>query len=100
MDRFKTYRSSIGAMKRGALGPLPINATVYEEIVFPKAHYVVDTTAAGDSFSGAFLAAHLSGASITQAMMRGHEFASDVIAQRGAIIPRNAHVNRVGTSIE
>jgi 2-dehydro-3-deoxygluconokinase len=51
---------------------------------------VIDTTAAGDSFSAAYLAARLAGATPEQAARAGHRLAAMVIQHRGAIIPRDA----------
>ena len=51
---------------------------------------VVDTTAAGDSFSAGYLAERLSGGSAQQAAQRGHLLAAAVIQHRGAIIPATA----------
>ncbi|MDR3516531.1 MAG: sugar kinase [Azospirillaceae bacterium] len=51
---------------------------------------VVDTTAAGDSFSAGYLAARLAGAPAAQAARTGHRLAATVIQYRGAIIPRAA----------
>ena len=51
---------------------------------------IVDTTAAGDSFSAGYLAVRLCGGSPEQAAQRGHLTASTVIQHRGAIIPLNA----------
>ncbi|CNG96063.1 2-dehydro-3-deoxygluconokinase [Yersinia thracica] len=48
---------------------------------------VVDTTAAGDSFSAGYLAVRLTGGSAHDAAVRGHLTASTVIQYRGAIIP-------------
>lgn len=48
---------------------------------------VVDTTAAGDSFSAGYLAVRLTGGSAHDAAARGHLTASTVIQYRGAIIP-------------
>jgi 2-dehydro-3-deoxygluconokinase len=45
----------------------------------PEAVMPVDTTAAGDSFAAALLAAHLSGASPGAAVPAGHRFAGTVI---------------------
>lgn len=51
---------------------------------------VVDTTAAGDSFSAGYLAQRLTGGSTEQAAKQGHRLAGTVIQHRGAIIPREA----------
>lgn len=51
---------------------------------------VVDTTAAGDSFGGGYLAVRLCGGDAAQAAARGHLTASTVIQYRGAIIPKQA----------
>ncbi|MCU1675458.1 MAG: PfkB domain protein [Frankiales bacterium] len=48
---------------------------------------VVDTTAAGDSFNGAYLAARLTGATARVAAAAGHALASLVIQHPGAILP-------------
>lgn len=51
---------------------------------------VIDTTAAGDSFSAGYLAVRLTGGSAEEAAKRGHLTASTVIQYRGAIIPKEA----------
>lgn len=51
---------------------------------------VVDTTAAGDSFSAGYLSVRLSGGTTEAAAKRGHLTASTVIQYRGAIIPQDA----------
>jgi 2-dehydro-3-deoxygluconokinase len=48
---------------------------------------VVDTTAAGDSFSAAYLAARLQGDGPVQAAMAGHALAGVVVGYPGAIMP-------------
>lgn len=51
---------------------------------------VIDTTAAGDSFAAAYLAARLAGADVRTAARCGHRLAGAVVQHRGAIIPRAA----------
>lgn len=56
----------------------------------PVARPVVDTTAAGDSFSAAYIAARLQGAEPAEAAQAGHRLAGVVVGYPGAIIPRSA----------
>ena len=51
---------------------------------------VVDTTAAGDSFAAAYVAARLAGAEPTDAARAGHRLAGIVVCHPGAIIPSAA----------
>ncbi|WP_392566599.1 sugar kinase [Utexia brackfieldae] len=51
------------------------------------AERIIDTTAAGDSFSAGYLAARLAGQTPVKAAELGHLLASTVIQFRGAIIP-------------
>jgi 2-dehydro-3-deoxygluconokinase len=56
----------------------------------PLTSPVVDTTAAGDSFAAAYLAARLAGADSVEAARAGHRLAGVVVCYPGAIIPRSA----------
>jgi 2-dehydro-3-deoxygluconokinase len=58
------------------------------EVPAQKVETVVDTTAAGDSFSAAYLARRLSGGSPAEAAQAGHLLASRVIQVPGALIPK------------
>lgn len=63
---------------------------------------VVDTTAAGDSFAAAYIAARLAGAEPIEAARAGHGLAGVVVCHPGAIIPRSAMprtiISRAATS--
>jgi len=50
----------------------------------------IDTTAAGDSFAAAYLAARVAGAEPAAAAVSGHRLAGAVVRHRGAIIARSA----------
>lgn len=82
--RFAGYEGQ-GALKRAAAGPLSIGEAA--EQTYPPASNVVDTTAAGDSFNGAYLGALFTGATQAEALMAGHRLASQVVQHRGAIMP-------------
>jgi len=83
LARFSGYGPKTGALKNGADGPLPLSA-VAGLPEFSPAPKVVDTTAAGDSFNGAFLGATLTGQNLPTALAKGHQCASKVVGFAGA----------------
>lgn len=87
LARLRGWGLSSGALKRGAEGPVALDPSVSGGL-FRPAPVVVDTTAAGDSFNGAYLSAVLKGAGEIEAMERGHACAAHVVGQKGAIVPR------------
>ncbi|MGB8399941.1 sugar kinase [Bradyrhizobium sp.] len=56
----------------------------------PLTKPVVDTTAAGDSFAAAYIAARLAGSDPVEAARAGHRLAGVVVRYPGAVIPRYA----------
>lgn len=74
-----------GALKRGPSGPLCLATGTVGE--YAPAGRVVDTTAAGDSFNGAYLGAVLSGLDQAAALQAGHDLAARVVGHKGAILP-------------
>ena len=83
LARLRGYGLRQGALKRGAHGPLPLDPGLSQGS-YPPAECVVDTTAAGDSFNGAYLAAVLSGLPAEAALAAGHAKAREVVGFRGA----------------
>jgi 2-dehydro-3-deoxygluconokinase len=80
-----------GALKRAAAGPLALEELALESMggtlpYFAPAEQVVDSTAAGDSFNGAYLAGLISGADTLTCLSWGHEMARQVVAKPGAIV--------------
>lgn len=88
LTRLRSCGVGLGALKRGAAGPLALDGEARGP--YPCASRVVDSTAAGDSFNAAYIAAILQGRSEAEALKAGHALAIRVIAARGAILPRDA----------
>ncbi|NLS13761.1 sugar kinase [Vibrio sp. SM6] len=77
-------------IKRGAKECLVVDGELAKFVAPKPVANVVDTTAAGDSFSAGFLAKRLVGGKPTDAAAAGHTVAGKVIQYQGAIIPRDA----------
>ncbi|MEE4371272.1 sugar kinase [Pseudomonas alliivorans] len=76
-------------IKRGAQSCVVETDGKRFEIPTQKVERVVDTTAAGDSFSAAYLAARLKGEHPQQAAEAGHRLAGIVIRHPGALVPKS-----------
>ena len=75
-------------VKRGAAATLVRCAgQPVKEVPTVTVAQVVDTTAAGDSFAGAYLAARLGGETSAAAARAGNRLAARVVQHRGAVIP-------------
>ena len=86
LERLRSCGLKHGVLKRGARGPLSLSGQRFPRADYPVAEKVVDTTAAGDSFNGGYLAALYSGATQREAMISGHKLAVEVIRNAGAIV--------------
>ena len=89
VNRIVAGGAQSGALKRGDAGPLlfPSPDAIAN---FPKADSVVDTTGAGDSFNGVYLAAIAADKTQTEAAIEAHALAARVVTHQGAILPRVA----------
>ena len=74
-------------LKNGASGSTVV--TPEQTIKIPATHVetVVDTTAAGDSFNGAYFSVRLKGGRVIDAAEAGSKLAAQVIQHSGAIVP-------------
>lgn len=90
IERLVTHGVTEVVVKSGPDAAWVASKTGVEKIPCPVPLNPVDTTAAGDSFSAAYLAARLAGAPPALAADAGHRLAGAVILHRGAIIPREA----------
>jgi len=87
IERFAQRDWVACAIKRGEQGPVSPKLFNASSLTFAPAAQVIDTTAAGDSFNGGYLAAYLTGRSEVDCLQAGHECASYVVGVRGAIAP-------------
>lgn len=87
LDRLTSYGIVSGVLKCGADGPTDLadQQTVH---TLPKAKHVVDSTAAGDSFNGAYLASRVLNNPAAQCIEDGHTCAMRVIGFPGGIVER------------
>ncbi|RPE01061.1 sugar kinase [Candidatus Pantoea deserta] len=93
IERTREAGASEIVIKRGAescLVALGDDALIEVPAVRLDPARVIDTTAAGDSFSAGYLSQRLTGGSAEASAERGHLTASTVIQHRGAIIPSEA----------
>lgn len=87
------------AVKLGAEGALIAGGSVPPlAVAVPTPIAAVDTTAAGDSFNAAYLAARLAGHPPAAAALAGHRLAGVVVAHRGAIAPKAATASVVNSA--
>ena len=80
-------------IKRGAASTLVKTRSGNFEVLTRPVPTIVDTTAAGDSFGAAYIAARLSGSAPDVAAQNGNALAATVIQHPGAIIPRDKMPN-------
>ena len=77
-------------VKNGSESALIADKSGREFVPVPHVVEPVDTTAAGDSFNAAYLAARLNGEAPVAAAQAAHALAAEKIRHRGAIMPRAA----------
>ena len=88
VERLRGFGVSEIAVKNGPKPALVDAQGVRAEVPVPKTVKPMDTTAAGDAFNAAYLAARLKGAEPLGAARAAHVLAAEVIRHRGALIPR------------
>lgn len=87
VDRVRGYGVGEIVVKVGADGAMVASTGGLEQVPASPVEQVVDTTAAGDSFNGAYLAARIRGADPLAAAAEGNRLAAIVIGHGGAIMP-------------
>jgi 2-dehydro-3-deoxygluconokinase len=90
VDRLRRLGVAEIAVKNGASGATLFAAEKIANVAAVPVADVADTTAAGDSFNAAYLAARCLGYSPNKSCALGHELAGQVVRHRGALAPAEA----------
>ena len=90
VERLQAFGIPEIVVKNGPNSALVVSAGQSEFIPVPEVVVPVDTTAAGDSFNAAYIAARMSGKGPAEAVAAAHRLAGEVIRHRGALMPRAA----------
>ncbi|MEJ0078705.1 MAG: sugar kinase [Alphaproteobacteria bacterium] len=90
VERLQAFGIGEIVVKNGSSNALVADKSGRELVPVPEVVEPVDTTAAGDSFNAAYLAARLDGQTPVTSAALAHGLAAQVIRHRGAIMPRAA----------
>lgn len=89
LDRYSGYGVPHVVLKNGAQDVRVRSADVAQDIPTSQVDAPVDTTGAGDSFNGAFLARYVQDGDLLGAVKAGQDCAARVIQNHGALIQRS-----------
>ena len=87
LQRLEQFGCNEIVLKRGVDSCLISLGGQRSEIVTTAVSKVVDTTAAGDSFSAGYLSVRQRGGEVPEAVAMGQKLSGQVIQQKGAIVP-------------
>jgi len=88
IERYRGLGASHVVVKNGAEGATLRFADEQTHVPAEKVKKVVDTTSAGDSFNGAFLAHYLENRDAPAAARFGAKIAARVVSEHGALVPK------------
>jgi 2-dehydro-3-deoxygluconokinase len=90
VERLQAFGIAEIVVKNGPNSALVASGGRNEFVPVPEVVVPVDTTAAGDSFNAAYIAARMTGKGPAEAAAAAHRLAAQVIRHRGALMPRAA----------
>ena len=93
INRLKGWGVKEGVIKLGAEGCVAFTNQQQHQIIAERVALPVDTTAAGDAFNAAYLAARIDGIGVIEAAQAGNKLAAQVIQHPGAIIDAELLIN-------
>jgi 2-dehydro-3-deoxygluconokinase len=89
VERMQAFGIGEIVVKNGPNSALVAAGGKTDYVPVPEVVVPVDTTAAGDSFNAAYLAARLSGEESVAAAAAAHRLAAEKVRHRGALMPRS-----------
>jgi len=90
VERLQAFGIGEIVVKNGPNSALVVAGNASEFVPVPEVVVPIDSTAAGDSFNAAYLAARVLDRRPSEAAAAAHRLAAQVIRHRGALIPRAA----------
>lgn len=86
LDRYLSYGAGTVILKNGAAPVQTGNTGSHQSYPTVGVDAVIDSTGAGDSFNGAFLAEYVQSQDLGAAVLAGQRCAAEVVQHRGALI--------------
>ena len=90
VERLQAFGIGEIVVKNGPNSALVVAGNASEFVPVPEVVVPIDSTAAGDSFNAAYIAARVLGRRPSEAAADAHRLAAQVIRHRGALMPRAA----------
>lgn len=98
-QRYQALGAKQIIVKNGDEETLLMDEGRVEKFPVAKVEFVVDTTAAGDSFNGAYLAEYMNSGDVANSIALAQGCASAVVCKRGALVPFDTIRSILNTTI-
>lgn len=94
VQRYRGLGAEHVVVKNGSAETVHLQADTMTSFAVARVDDVIDTTAAGDSFNGAYIAALLGGLCVADAIQAAQRCAGQVIKHKGALVPFSKLTNQ------